>query len=195
MIYSGKETQTTSNGQDNGVPLVAAPIITESFSSDSTNSGDSTPDTPLSPVLEARNVYYNPRLDPKNFLEGPLSPNAATRLRQLLARPGIVVSPNILDHQWFLLIWDSRLLLVSVMASVLAVLSKLASTASTKGIHIAVNPHTTCANVFCSGAATTASRLGQPDLAIATLNDFAEAAEMVCSLSPSTPVIADADTG
>ena len=30
--------------------------------------------------------------DPKNFLEGPLSVNASTRLRQMLARPGIVVS-------------------------------------------------------------------------------------------------------
>ena len=29
---------------------------------------------------------------------------------------------------------------------------------------------------FISGAATTASRLGQPDLAIATLNDFVEVA-------------------
>ena len=37
-------------------------------------------------------VYYNPRYDPKNFLEGPLSLNPATRLRQMLARPGIVVS-------------------------------------------------------------------------------------------------------
>lgn len=36
-------------------------------------------------------VYYNPRLDPKNYLEGPLSCNPATRLRQMLARPGIVV--------------------------------------------------------------------------------------------------------
>ena len=38
------------------------------------------------------NAYYNPRYDPKNFLEGPLSLNPATRLRQMLARPGIVVS-------------------------------------------------------------------------------------------------------
>ena len=36
-------------------------------------------------------VYCNPRLDPRNFLEGPLSLNPATRLRQMLARPGIVV--------------------------------------------------------------------------------------------------------
>ncbi|KIJ56256.1 hypothetical protein M422DRAFT_73142 [Sphaerobolus stellatus SS14] len=49
--------------------------------------------------------------------------------------------------------------------------------------------------LYQSGAATTASRLGQPDLAIATLNDFVQAAQMVCSISPSTPVIADADTG
>lgn len=46
-----------------------------------------------------------------------------------------------------------------------------------------------------SGAATTASRLGQPDLAIATLNDFVQSAQMVCSLNPTVPVIADADTG
>jgi hypothetical protein len=37
-------------------------------------------------------VYYNPRLDPANFLEGPLSTNPATCLRQMLARPGIIVS-------------------------------------------------------------------------------------------------------
>lgn len=36
-------------------------------------------------------VYYNARLDPKNYLDGPLSWNPATRLRQMLARPGIVV--------------------------------------------------------------------------------------------------------
>ena len=86
MIYSGKESQTTSNGHNNGALPVAAPIITETYS------GDSTPETPLSPVTAPHDVYYNARLDPKNFLEGPLSPNAATRLRQLLARPGIVVS-------------------------------------------------------------------------------------------------------
>jgi hypothetical protein len=37
-------------------------------------------------------VYHNPRLDPKNYLDGPLSWNPATRLRQMLARPGIIVS-------------------------------------------------------------------------------------------------------
>lgn len=37
-------------------------------------------------------AYYNPRFDPANFLEGPLSNNPATRLRQMLARPGIIVT-------------------------------------------------------------------------------------------------------
>jgi 2-methylisocitrate lyase-like PEP mutase family enzyme len=49
--------------------------------------------------------------------------------------------------------------------------------------------------LYQSGAATTASRLGMPDLAIATLNDFVQAGSMVASLDPVTPVIADADTG
>ena len=43
-------------------------------------------------------VYYNARLDPKNYLEGPLSPYPSTRLRQMLARPGIVVSSVLLSR-------------------------------------------------------------------------------------------------
>ncbi|KAF5393525.1 hypothetical protein D9757_000575 [Collybiopsis confluens] len=104
--------------------------------------------------------YYNARLDPKNFLEGPLSSNPATRLRQMLARPGIVVAPGICDG-------------ISARCAVEAGFDCL----------------------YQSGAATTASRLGQPDLAIATLNDFVEAGQMVASLNPTVPVIADADTG
>ncbi|KZP24585.1 hypothetical protein FIBSPDRAFT_888704 [Athelia psychrophila] len=42
-------------------------------------------------------VYTNARLDPKNYLHGPLSDNPSTRLRQMLARPGIVVAPGICD--------------------------------------------------------------------------------------------------
>jgi len=42
-------------------------------------------------IVSKRDVYYNPRLDPKRYLDGPLSTNPATRLRQMLARPGIVV--------------------------------------------------------------------------------------------------------
>ncbi|KAJ7761373.1 phosphoenolpyruvate pyruvate domain-containing protein [Mycena metata] len=116
------------------------------------------------PKQEARNygapVYYNARLDPVNYLEGPLSNNPATRLRQMLARPGIITAPGICDG-------------ISARCAIEAGFECL----------------------YQSGAATTASRLGQPDLAIATLNDFSEAAEMVCSLEPTMPVIADADTG
>jgi hypothetical protein len=36
--------------------------------------------------------YYNARFEPRHYLDGPLSTNPATRLRQMLARPGIVVS-------------------------------------------------------------------------------------------------------
>ncbi|KLO08956.1 oxaloacetate acetylhydrolase [Schizopora paradoxa] len=123
------------------------------------NEGDITPESPLSPVVES-NVYYNPRYDPKNFLEGPLSLDPATRLRQMLARPGIVVAPGICDG-------------ISARCAIEAGFDCL----------------------YQSGAATTASRLGQPDLAIATLNDFVQSAQMVCSLDPTMPVIADADTG
>ncbi|KAK7464381.1 hypothetical protein VKT23_006548 [Stygiomarasmius scandens] len=108
----------------------------------------------------SESVYYNPRLDPKNFLEGPLSSNPATRLRQMLARPGIVVAPGICDG-------------ISARCALEAGFDCL----------------------YQSGAATTASRLGGPDLAIATLNDFVEAGQMVSSLNPTVPVIADADTG
>ncbi|KAI0295193.1 Pyruvate/Phosphoenolpyruvate kinase-like domain-containing protein [Russula brevipes] len=96
----------------------------------------------------------------RNYLEGPLSCNPATRLRQMLARPGIVIAPGICDG-------------ISARC--------------------ALEAGFTC--LYQSGAATTASRLGQPDLAIATLNDFVQSAQMVCSLDPTVPVIADADTG
>ncbi|KAF8146884.1 oxaloacetate acetylhydrolase [Mycena galopus ATCC 62051] len=114
------------------------------------------------PKLEAQRAaaYYNARLDPSNYLDGPLSTNPATRLRQLLARPGIITAPGICDG-------------ISARCAIEAGFECL----------------------YQSGAATTASRLGQPDLAIATLNDFVEAAEMVCGLEPTMPVIADADTG
>jgi len=123
------------------------------------NSPDMVVDAPLK-VAPDSDVYYNPRLDPKNYLEGPLSTNAATRLRQMLARPGIVIAPGICDG-------------ISARCALEAGFDCM----------------------YQSGAATTASRLGQPDVAIATMNDFVEAAQMVCSLDPTVPIIADADTG
>jgi len=46
-----------------------------------------------------------------------------------------------------------------------------------------------------TGAGTCASKLGQPDLGLATLNDMREHAEMIANLDPRVPLIADADTG
>ncbi|KAF8893830.1 Pyruvate/Phosphoenolpyruvate kinase-like domain-containing protein [Infundibulicybe gibba] len=99
------------------------------------------------PTTSRDGVYYNARLDPKNYLEGPLSTNPATRLRQMLARPGIVVAPGICDG-------------ISARCAIEAGFDCL----------------------YQSGAATTASRMGQPDLAIATLNDLWGGAD-----APSSP--------
>ena len=46
-----------------------------------------------------------------------------------------------------------------------------------------------------TGAGTSMSKLGWADLAIATLDNMRDNAEMIASLDPSMPVIADADTG
>ena len=66
----------------------------ELYNSSESSSASTVVEVPApAPAPETRSdVYYNARLDPKNFLEGPLSLNPATRLRQMLARPGIVVS-------------------------------------------------------------------------------------------------------
>ena len=45
------------------------------------------------------------------------------------------------------------------------------------------------------GAGTSASRIGQPDLALLTLTEMYQNAAMIAGLDPSTPLIADADTG
>ncbi|KAF2687001.1 carboxyvinyl-carboxyphosphonate phosphorylmutase [Lentithecium fluviatile CBS 122367] len=49
--------------------------------------------------------------------------------------------------------------------------------------------------LYMTGAGTTMSRLGLPDLGLATLTEMATNATLLASLSPSTPLIADADTG
>jgi len=48
---------------------------------------------------------------------------------------------------------------------------------------------------YQTGAGTTASKLGLPDLAFANLNDFVSNGGMIANLDPSVPLIADADTG
>ncbi|KUJ24372.1 isocitrate lyase family protein-like protein [Mollisia scopiformis] len=49
--------------------------------------------------------------------------------------------------------------------------------------------------LYMTGAGTTMSKLGHADLGIATQTDMVSHASMLASLSPSTPLIADADTG
>ncbi|KAM5349390.1 hypothetical protein ACJ41O_005895 [Fusarium nematophilum] len=49
--------------------------------------------------------------------------------------------------------------------------------------------------IYMTGAGTVASKLGQPDLGFASLNDMREHAEMIANLDPRVPLIADADTG
>ena len=49
--------------------------------------------------------------------------------------------------------------------------------------------------LYQSGAATTASRLGLPDLGFAGLTEFVTNGGMIASLDPTVPLIADADTG
>ena len=145
---------------ENGVSISTAPV--------QLNHEDSTP-SPME--SSAPGVYYNPRLDPKNYLEGPLSPNPATRLRQMLARPGIVVRDSlcILVRNSDCFRWHPA----SAMASAQGAHSKQDLTACIKGLSL-IFSSTVLADNEISGAATTASRLGQPDLAIATMNDFVQ---------------------
>ena len=49
--------------------------------------------------------------------------------------------------------------------------------------------------LYMTGAGTAASRLGMPDIGLATMNDMVDNAGMIASLDRSVPVIADADTG
>ncbi|KAM0327693.1 hypothetical protein ACHAQA_005988 [Verticillium albo-atrum] len=49
--------------------------------------------------------------------------------------------------------------------------------------------------LYMTGAGTCASKLGQPDLGFASLNDMREHAEMIANLDPKVPLVADADTG
>ncbi|KAK1465970.1 hypothetical protein CMEL01_11962 [Colletotrichum melonis] len=49
--------------------------------------------------------------------------------------------------------------------------------------------------LYMTGAGTSASKLGLPDLGFATLDGMRSHAEMLANLDPSIPVVADADTG
>lgn len=62
----------------------SCPIFTSGGENEAVEAGhDHTNRTVAETMREGRN----------SLLEGPLSPKASTRFRQLLARPGIIVSP------------------------------------------------------------------------------------------------------
>lgn len=58
---------------------------------------------------------------------------------------------------------------------------------------LALNEQFEC--LYMTGAGTAASRLGMPDLGLATMDDMLANAGMIASLDRLTPLIADADTG
>lgn len=58
---------------------------------------------------------------------------------------------------------------------------------------LALNEQFEC--LYMTGAGTAASRLGMPDLGLATMDDMVSNAGMIASLERLTPLIADADTG
>jgi 2-methylisocitrate lyase-like PEP mutase family enzyme len=49
--------------------------------------------------------------------------------------------------------------------------------------------------LYMTGAGTSLSKLGQPDLALITLPEMLGNAAMIAGLDPSVPLIADADVG
>lgn len=130
--------------------------------------------------------YYNPRFDPELFMDGPLSKNPATRLRQMLARPGIVVCGS---HMFCL---STNLTMNNQVAPGICdgISARCALEAGFECLYQRWLP-SSLSNTYqvqtslTSGAATTASRLGQPDLAIATLNDFVQVClkQTLCSAS------------
>lgn len=72
-------------------PKAAPPLVFVEIEANAASRNEGSTCKSSQSTLCARDVYHNPRLDPQNFLEGELSWNPATRLRQMLARPGIVV--------------------------------------------------------------------------------------------------------
>ncbi|KAJ5587976.1 Pyruvate/Phosphoenolpyruvate kinase-like domain-containing protein [Penicillium hispanicum] len=63
------------------------------------------------------------------------------------------------------------------------------------GLSARVALHAGFKGLYMTGSGTSVSRLGMPDLGLATLNDMRDNASLIASLDPSIPLIADADTG
>ncbi|KAH0594886.1 hypothetical protein MHUMG1_07183 [Metarhizium humberi] len=108
------------------------------------------------------------------------SPSAASKLRHMLATKDIIVAPGVYDG------FSARIALEVGFDSIYM--------ASRRSLHqhFPQAPTNTCVQ---TGAGTCASKLGQADLGLATLNDMRSHAEMMANLDPKIPLIADADTG
>jgi 2-methylisocitrate lyase-like PEP mutase family enzyme len=100
----------------------------------------------------------------------------STRLRQLLAEPGCLQAPGVYDGM------SARLAIEAGFKCMV------------RSLYSVWQPFVDAIQ-YMSGAMTTASKLGLPDLAFASLNDFAANGEMIANLDLSVPLIADADTG
>ncbi|QRV75577.1 carboxyphosphonoenolpyruvate phosphonomutase [Ceratobasidium sp. AG-Ba] len=111
-------------------------------------------------------------IKPAHLIHSPDKPlhwKASTCLRQMLDRDEIVVVPGLVQKSLCVRVCDGL------------------------SARCALEAGFTC--LYQSGAAATAAKLGQPDLAIATLADFVQNATVITGLSYFTPLIADADTG
>ena len=113
------------------------------------------------------------------YNNGTGSSSPGRKLRRLLQREHILVVPGVYDG------FSTRIALEVGFDCLYMV--------RTARKHEQVNnvDHLT----FKTGAGTGASKLGQPDLGLATFNDMKEHAEMIANIEPQIPLIADADTG
>lgn len=106
---------------------------------------------------------------------------ATARLRQLLEEKDVLVVPGVYDG------FSARIAL-EVGLDCLYMVRLPSIPRSKKLTRQSTNNRKT-------GAGTSASKLGQPDLGFASLNDMREHGEMIANLDTGTPLIADADTG
>jgi len=101
----------------------------------------------------------------------------STRLRQLIAQPACVQAPGVCDG-------------ISAHLTLAAGFSCMVG-----GFPFLVGIKANSCIQYVSGAFMTASRLGLPDLAFASIEDFRLTGEMIANIDSSVPVIVDADTG
>ena len=115
---------------------------------------------------------------------------ATAKLRAMLTQDGkIIVCPGVYDGLTARIALSEGFdCLYMVSSPVLAFLIHPPHTNYISRISAVKSLHKT-------GAGTALSKLGMPDLGLATLNDMRENAGMIASLNRNIPLIADADTG